>query len=64
MNTPTATAVPGIRRRWLASVILAAADAADLPALPFQRGQRRRPASLTDALQSEAPDRPTALAAR
>lgn len=32
-------------RRWLASVIAASSDPASLPALPFQRGQRRRPAA-------------------
>lgn len=64
MTATTPTAVPGIKRRWLASVILATADTTDLPAMPFQRGNRRRPASLAPLPQSTVTDRPAAIAAR
>ncbi|MDO9524664.1 MAG: hypothetical protein Q7J57_03855 [Gemmobacter sp.] len=43
-------------RRWLKSVI--AASTQSLPALPFERGARRKPAALT------VPATPTARAVR
>lgn len=46
-------------RRWLKSVIAASLDAQ--PALPWQRGNRRRPAALKPAA---APMKPRAMAAR
>jgi hypothetical protein len=49
---------PAATPRWLAATIRATADAQ--PALPFQRGNKHRPASLTDA---PAP-RPASIAAR
>lgn len=47
-------------RRWIKSAIAAANDT--VPALPFQRGSRRKPAALKPA-PAPAP-RPRALAAR
>ncbi len=58
MSTAKTTAVPGIKRRWLASAIVASADPAAIPALPFRRGQRRRPAAV------QGPRNPAAIAAR
>jgi hypothetical protein len=46
-------------RRWLASVIAATSAPDAVPGLPFQRGVRRRPASLA----TPSP-RPQAIAAR
>ncbi|MBD3764464.1 MAG: hypothetical protein IE927_06930 [Rhodobacterales bacterium] len=48
-------------RRWIKSAIAAAND--PVPALPFQRGSRRKPAALKPAAAAPAP-RPRALAAR
>jgi hypothetical protein len=52
------------QRRWLNSVI--AASRAPQPALPFERGARRRPASLAESPKSvpAAVTAPRALAAR
>ncbi|WP_158241755.1 hypothetical protein [Tabrizicola sp. TH137] len=46
-------------RRWLKSVIAASLDAQ--PALPWQRGSRRRPEAVKAA---PAPMKPRAIAAR
>ncbi|HMO71580.1 MAG TPA: hypothetical protein PKC84_08060 [Paracoccaceae bacterium] len=51
-------ATPRRPRRWLAAVIAASAAPGAVPPMPFQRGARRRPASLA------TPTRPTAQAAR
>ena len=47
-------------RRWLKSVLAASLD--PLPALPWQRGTRKRPAAVKLALP--APAAPRAIAAR
>ena len=46
-------------RRWIKSVIAASLEAQ--PALPWQRGTRRRPAAMKTAA---APIKPRAIAAR
>jgi hypothetical protein len=58
-STPTDRTAAPKPRRWLASVIAATASPDAVPGLPFQRGSRRRPASLA----APAP-RPQAIAAR
>ncbi|QYK40716.1 MAG: hypothetical protein KF887_15075 [Paracoccaceae bacterium] len=60
MTDRTQTERPVPPRRWLAAVIAATAAPETLPALPFQRGNRRRPAGLS----AVATPRPTAIAAR
>lgn len=47
-------------RRWLKSVLAASLDAQ--PALPWQRGNRRRPAGVKPA--AATPLKPRAIAAR
>lgn len=58
MTEPKPHATPKTRR-WLQSAIAAAAAADAIPALPFQRGHKRRPAGLTAGPRQRA-----AIAAR
>jgi hypothetical protein len=58
-STPADRTAAPKPRRWLASVIAATASPDAVPALPFQRGGRRRPASLASPAL-----RPQAIAAR
>lgn len=48
-RTPTDRTHAPKPRRWLAGVIAATATPDALPAMPFQRGKRRRPAALVPA---------------
>lgn len=57
-DTAAAAARPAPALRWLASVLRASVE--PMPALPFERGNRRRPATLSPL----TPSRAGAVAAR